>query len=81
MSLQLLFLSYWVCEKSDGIRLLLLVATEQASGTQSELTGLFFPHHENPLRPLGNTIVDGELVLDVDPRTKKVRVAYASIAL
>lgn len=28
------------------------------------------------MRPLGNTIVDGELVLDVDPRTKKVRVAY-----
>ena len=36
------------------------------------LSGLFFPHHENPMRPLGNTVVDGELVLDVDPQTKKV---------
>ncbi|KAF8735139.1 hypothetical protein AX14_002646 [Amanita brunnescens Koide BX004] len=73
---------YWVCEKSDGIRLLFLVATDHASGSQSvyiidrhntyrELSGLFFPHHENPLRPLGNTLVDGELVLDVDPQTKQ----------
>ncbi|KAK2466698.1 hypothetical protein APHAL10511_000956 [Amanita phalloides] len=73
---------YWVCEKSDGIRVLLLVATDYSSRTQSvyiidrhnsyrELTGLFFPHHENPLRSLGNTIVDGELVLDVDPKTKQ----------
>ena len=28
-------LSYWVCEKSDGIRLLFLVATDHASGSQS----------------------------------------------
>ncbi|KAJ7940467.1 mRNA capping enzyme [Mycena leptocephala] len=34
-----------------------------------ELEGLFFPHHENPQLPLQNTIVDGELVFDVDPRT------------
>ena len=31
----IVFLSYWVCEKSDGIRVLLLVATEQGSGGQS----------------------------------------------
>ncbi|KAF8634090.1 hypothetical protein AX15_001092 [Amanita polypyramis BW_CC] len=73
---------YWVCEKSDGIRVLLIIATDPTSRDQSvyiidrhnayrALHGLFFPHHENPLRPLGNTVVDGELVLDVDPQTKK----------
>ena len=34
--------------------------------------GFFFPHHENPRMPLRSTILDGELVIDVDPRTKKV---------
>ncbi|KAM6500286.1 mRNA capping enzyme [Amanita muscaria] len=73
---------FWVCEKSDGIRVLFLIATDSASGDQSvyiidrhnsyrEVHGMFFPHHEDPRRPLGNTIVDGELVLDVDPQTKK----------
>jgi hypothetical protein len=37
-----------------------------------QLTGLCFPHHENPKEPLRNTLVDGELVFDVDPRTKQV---------
>lgn len=27
--------SFWVCEKSDGIRVLLLIATNQATGDQS----------------------------------------------
>lgn len=35
-----------------------------------QLHGFFFPHHENPQRPLGNTLLDGELLLDVDPRTR-----------
>jgi mRNA guanylyltransferase len=35
------------------------------------LSGLFFPHHEDPRRSLGNTLIDGELVFDTDPRTKK----------
>lgn len=37
-----------------------------------QLVGFYFPHHEFPTRPLRNTIVDGELVLDVDPRTQQV---------
>ncbi|KAJ7097779.1 mRNA capping enzyme, catalytic domain-containing protein [Mycena belliarum] len=71
---------FWVCEKSDGMRVLLLVYTDPDSGSQMvylidrkndyyEVQGLFFPHHENPQQPLQNTIVDGELVYDVDPRT------------
>ncbi|KAH8106803.1 mRNA capping enzyme [Cristinia sonorae] len=73
---------FWVCEKSDGIRVLLLVQTDVLTKGQSVyfidrhntfrlLSGLFFPHHENPRVPLRNTIVDGELVLDYDPRTKQ----------
>jgi mRNA guanylyltransferase len=38
-----------------------------------ELTGFVFPHHEDMRKQLKNTIVDGELVIDVDPATKKVR--------
>ncbi|KAK7020482.1 mRNA-capping enzyme subunit alpha [Favolaschia claudopus] len=70
---------FWVCEKSDGVRVLLLVSTDHTN-TQMvflidrkndyyELSGLYFPHHKNPQLPLQNTIVDGELVYDVDPRT------------
>ncbi|KAJ6589319.1 mRNA capping enzyme [Mycena capillaripes] len=71
---------FYVCEKSDGIRVLLLVHTDLNSRTQTvylidrkndyyELQGIFFPHHESPQLPLKNTIVDGELVFDVEPRT------------
>ncbi|KAF8635501.1 hypothetical protein AX17_003891 [Amanita inopinata Kibby_2008] len=73
---------YWVSEKSDGIRVLFLIATNPTTNDQSVyiidrhntyrgLHGLFFPHHENPLLPLRNTIIDAELVLDTDPRTKQ----------
>ncbi|KZT26376.1 mRNA capping enzyme [Neolentinus lepideus HHB14362 ss-1] len=77
---------YWVCEKSDGVRVLLLVITLNAGdqtvylidrhNTYRSLAGLFFPHHENPKRPLRNTLVDGELVLDEDPRTHHKTMRY-----
>ncbi|KAK7057731.1 mRNA-capping enzyme subunit alpha [Favolaschia claudopus] len=70
---------FWVCEKSDGIRALLFVHLKP-NGHQTvylldrhndyyELSGLSFPRHQHPNLPLHNTIVDGELVYDVDPRT------------
>ncbi|KAI0256658.1 mRNA capping enzyme [Lactifluus subvellereus] len=73
---------YWVCEKSDGIRVLLVVLTNLDTSDQivcivdrhnmyREITGLYFPHYEHPERPLRSTIVDGELVIDVDPHTKR----------
>ncbi|KAJ3527211.1 hypothetical protein NM688_g8157 [Phlebia brevispora] len=78
---------YWVCEKSDGVRVLLLVQTDAQTKEQAvfiidrhnsyrQLEGLFFPHHENPMMPLRNTIVDGELVIDIDPRTKQENLRY-----
>nr|GAT53305.1 mRNA guanylyltransferase [Mycena chlorophos] len=78
---------FWVCEKSDGVRVLLVILTDldaqgNGSGEQVvrlfdrnndfyELDGFYFPHHENPQKPMLNTIVDGELVCDVDPRTNQ----------
>ena len=38
-----------------------------------QLSGLVFPHHATPSELLRNTIVDGELVIDLDPRTGQVR--------
>ncbi|KAF8912102.1 mRNA capping enzyme [Gymnopilus junonius] len=78
---------YWVCEKSDGIRVLLLVATnldtnDQATyiidrhNTYREITGIYFPHHENPMMPLRNSLIDGELVIDVDPRTRQENLRF-----
>ncbi|KXN91505.1 mRNA-capping enzyme subunit alpha [Leucoagaricus sp. SymC.cos] len=78
---------FWVCEKSDGVRVLLLVLTVPGTGEQTtyiidrhntyrELSGLYFPHHENPVNPLMDTLVDGELVIDVDPHTKKETLRY-----
>ena len=40
--------------------------------TYREINGLYFPHHENPMMPLRSSLVDGELVIDVDPRTHLV---------
>ncbi|KAI1794609.1 mRNA capping enzyme, alpha subunit [Ganoderma leucocontextum] len=78
---------YWVAEKSDGIRVLLLIHTNITTCDQMvylidrhnsyrELTGLYFPHHEDPRKPLRSTIVDGELVIDVDPHTKQETLRY-----
>ncbi|RDB22263.1 mRNA-capping enzyme subunit alpha [Hypsizygus marmoreus] len=73
---------YWVCEKSDGVRVLFLIHTDVTTKDQTlyiidrhntyrQLSGIFFPHHADPMMPLRNTLIDGELVIDVDPRTKK----------
>ncbi|KAF9014107.1 mRNA capping enzyme [Cyathus striatus] len=71
---------FWVCEKSDGVRVLLLVAIVDREqlvyiidrrNTYRAIQGIFFPHFDNPVFPLQNTIVDGELVIDTDPATGK----------
>ncbi|KAK1216369.1 Dcp1p-Dcp2p decapping enzyme complex alpha subunit [Marasmius sp. AFHP31] len=78
---------FWICEKSDGLRVLLFVHTDLQTRNQAvylidrhntyrELTGLFFPHHENPMNPLRNTMIDGELVIDTDPRTQRETLRY-----
>lgn len=94
--------SYWVAEKSDGVRVLLLVQTtgeDQGVYLVSSLNaseddvahvhfvlgrqidrhnnyyqqdGLYFPHYEQLRMPLRNTLIDGELVVDIDPVTKQV---------
>ncbi|KZT57020.1 mRNA capping enzyme, alpha subunit [Calocera cornea HHB12733] len=72
---------YWVCEKSDGVRVLLLVVINPRFRRQEvylidrhnkyyEQDGLVFPHHENPMENLRDTLLDCELVEDVDPRTQ-----------
>ncbi|KAJ2923997.1 hypothetical protein H1R20_g13094, partial [Candolleomyces eurysporus] len=71
---------FWVCEKSDGVRVLFLIAYDPASNTQAvflidrhnsyrEITGFCFPHHEDPRQNLRNSLIDGELVLDTDRKT------------
>jgi mRNA guanylyltransferase len=36
------------------------------------VSGYYFPFYEDPRRPLGDTILDGELVIDVEPTTGPV---------
>ncbi|KAH7906375.1 mRNA capping enzyme [Hygrophoropsis aurantiaca] len=78
---------FWVCEKSDGIRVLFFLQTDPPSGTQvvylidrhnsyRELPGFWFPSHEKPKEPLLDTIIDGELVIDVDPRNGQETLRY-----
>ncbi|KAA1471216.1 mRNA capping enzyme [Dentipellis sp. KUC8613] len=73
---------YWVCEKSDGIRVLLVILTNldtneqlvhivDRHNTYRHLAGVYFPHWEDPKMPLRSTIVDAELVIDVDPQSKR----------
>ncbi|KAK4058523.1 Dcp1p-Dcp2p decapping enzyme complex alpha subunit [Microbotryomycetes sp. JL221] len=69
---------FWVCEKSDGVRVLVLIgATEE--GQQVFLVDRFndfyrvydvmFPHQDGLQYNHSNTVLDGELVIDVDPET------------
>lgn len=76
---------YWVCEKSDGIRVLLFISTQGGNqgvflldrhNNYRQLDGLYFPHHEDPRLPLKNSLIDGELVIDVDPQTRNETLRY-----
>lgn len=73
---------YWVCEKSDGVRVLMLIVAVgggqevyliDRKNAYRSVPNLYFPHYEDKTRPLGHTLLDGELVLDVDPNTKHFR--------
>ena len=37
-----------------------------------QVPDLHFPHWENPDRPLTDTVIDGELIIDIDPKTGQV---------
>jgi hypothetical protein len=92
--------SYWVCEKSDGVRVLFFLQTDPNGGSQVvylvgiftafyphlaidatqidrhntyyEVSGFWFPHPDKHQDSLMDTILDGELVVDVEPTSKKV---------
>ncbi|KAI0320125.1 mRNA capping enzyme, catalytic domain-containing protein [Amylostereum chailletii] len=75
-------MDYWVCEKSDGVRVLFVILTNPETdeqlvhivdrhNTYREITGMYFPSYDHPEKPLRSTIVDAELVVDVDPITNK----------
>ncbi|KAL8287061.1 hypothetical protein RQP46_004067 [Phenoliferia psychrophenolica] len=67
---------FWVCEKSDGVRVLVLIVAS-AEGQEVYLIdrkedfyqnyGLTFPHQDGPEFNHSNTVLDGEMVIDVDP--------------
>ncbi|TNY24468.1 mRNA capping enzyme, catalytic domain-containing protein [Rhodotorula diobovata] len=69
---------FWVCEKSDGVRVLVLIV---ATGFGQEVYlidrkdaihqcyWLTFPHQDGPEFNHSNTVLDGEFVIDVDPNT------------
>ncbi|KAI6036526.1 mRNA capping enzyme [Pisolithus microcarpus] len=78
---------YWVCEKSDGVRVLFFLQTDPGTGSQVvylidrhntyyEVTGFWFPQPDKPRESLMDTILDGELVIDVDPQTKMETLRY-----
>ena len=41
-----------------------------------QLDGFFFPHYKDPRLPLKSSLIDGELVVEVDPQTKNVRFSF-----
>ncbi|TFY57978.1 hypothetical protein EVJ58_g6686 [Rhodofomes roseus] len=81
---------YWVCEKSDGVRVLLFVYTDITTSEQMvflidrhnsyrELSGFYFPHFEDPRKPLRSTIVDAIAVARDHPfhiKVKQVKLSY-----
>ncbi|KAK1924672.1 mRNA capping enzyme, catalytic domain-containing protein [Papiliotrema laurentii] len=71
---------FWVCEKSDGVRVLVYILMNENTNHQDvwlidrkqryfKVEALHFPHWERTDQPLRDTILDGELVLDIDPKT------------
>ncbi|BGP30683.1 Dcp1p-Dcp2p decapping enzyme complex alpha subunit [Rhodotorula toruloides] len=66
---------FWVCEKSDGVRVLVMIV---ATGFGQEIDRkdqiyqvywLTFPHQDGSEYNHSNTVLDGEFVIDVDPHT------------
>ncbi|TIA90040.1 hypothetical protein E3P99_01779 [Wallemia hederae] len=85
---------YWVCEKSDGVRCLLLILMNGSTQEQEtyfidrkniyrRVYGLQFPHHEDSTlsTPAANTILDGELVIDHDEQTGEDTLRYLAFDL
>ncbi|WVN85172.1 uncharacterized protein L203_100317 [Cryptococcus depauperatus CBS 7841] len=78
---------FWVCEKSDGVRVLVFIVMNNMTNQQEvwlidrkeryfNVTGLYFTHWEHKNVPLKETLIDGELVLDIDPRTGHQTLRY-----
>ncbi|GAA6010437.1 hypothetical protein JCM11491_006938 [Sporobolomyces phaffii] len=69
---------FWVCEKSDGVRVLVLIVAT-GFGQETYLIDrkeniyqnyyLSFPHQDGLEYNHSNTVLDGEYVIDVDPVT------------
>ncbi|EIW69489.1 hypothetical protein TREMEDRAFT_62350 [Tremella mesenterica DSM 1558] len=73
-------MDFWVCEKSDGVRVLVFIVYNKMSQQQEvwlidrkqryfRIQDLHFPHWEKADQPLQETLLDGEMVLDYDSRT------------
>ncbi|KAH8915400.1 hypothetical protein BT69DRAFT_1230124 [Atractiella rhizophila] len=67
---------FWVCEKSDGLRLMIMILS-RPTGHQEvylidrkerffEVQNLRFPHQDGEEYNHSNTIIDGELVIDIE---------------
>ncbi|KAJ9094494.1 hypothetical protein QFC21_006033 [Naganishia friedmannii] len=79
--------NFWVCEKSDGVRVMMLIAWNSAENRQQvflidrkntykEVENLEFPHWNPPSgikSPCGPSVIDGELVCDIDRKTGEQR--------
>ena len=76
---------FWVCEKSDGVRVLLFIVINVANNNTQEtwmvdrklnfkmVRGLEFSQGLDSRKPLRKTVIDGELVYDIEP-TGEVRI-------
>lgn len=77
-----------MCEKSDGVRILLFVVYNGLTGNQEVwlidrkqryflIDNLHFTHWQSDTDPLTDTILDGELVIDIDSRGTETLRFYA----
>ncbi|PLW05425.1 hypothetical protein PCASD_25263 [Puccinia coronata f. sp. avenae] len=74
---------FWVCEKSNGVRAMMFIVVKGTLQVPLQevyfidrkddfylIKNITFSHPENPNRLLKDTILDGELVIDVNPKTR-----------
>jgi mRNA guanylyltransferase len=64
--------SFFLCDPPS----LLTMAQIDRHNAYRTVTGFFFPHHQDPRMPLRSSLLDGELVIDVDKRSGQRKLRF-----
>lgn len=77
-------MDFWVCEKSDGLRVMVFIRMNQHTNEQEtwlvdrkqRFFRVFFPPWMTSGHQIGGTVIDGELIIDIDKITGEQTLRY-----